>query len=367
MKKLKSFHHIYLAIFAFWMLSSCQERDEFQVENVGAPISLDLSAETLFLDQNFPENQALTLTWTAAAYSQPVEINYKIEASATEAFESPYLMSNVSDSQNFASYTVKEINTAAKNIGFAPNVEQTMYFRITAFLGSSYLYSVSNVTSLKVTPYRAKPIYTYTDLYMIGSAAVGNWDNNENNNTLLPLLKTSVSTKYTFTGLFKSGVDMGFKIIKNKGFWDVQYGKGASEGQLSTDGGSGNLTVPADGYYKLTIDTSALTYTLEPITNPTTTYTSVSIIGSVIGNWDIDTQLTKSSFDPHVWSASNVDMVAGSFKFRANNSWDVSWGTDSEFFGTAQLGGANIPVNSDWTYDVYFNDVTGAYTLIPND
>ena len=55
----------------------------------------------------------------------------------------------------------------------------------------------------------------------------------------------------------------------------------------------------------------------------------------------------------------------GEFKFRANNAWDVSWGTNAAFFGTAVQGGDNIPLGAEWTYDVYFNDATGAYTIIP--
>ncbi len=75
--------------------------------------------------------------------------------------------------------------------------------------------------------------------------------------------------------------------------------------------------------------------------------------------------MTQSTFDPHVWTAFSVSLNAGEFKFRANNAWDTSWGTNSEFFGTATINGANIPLSAEWTYDVYFNDATGDYTLIP--
>jgi hypothetical protein len=135
---------------------------------------------------------------------------------------------------------------------------------------------------------------------------------------------------------------------------------------LSTAGTSGDIPVPANGYYKLTVDTAALTYTFEPATAPTTaTYTSISIIGSVNGNWDTDTQLTQSLTDPHVWTAQNITLTSGEFKFRADNKWDVSWGTNSEFYGVATINGANIPLSAEWNYDVYFNDATGHYSVIP--
>lgn len=354
-------------IFAFLAvigLIACSDRELVTVENVGAPMVVDLSTQNLFLDQNFPGNPALTVTWSAAQYSVPVSVNYSIEISSKADFSAPFELSKVIESNRTIAFTVNQLNEAAKRIGLVPDVAQMMYFRVTSNLGGGDLPSVSNVTGLSITPYLASPTYDYADLFLIGNAAVGNWDNLATNNTLVPLLKTSTSTKFTHTGFFKSGNDTGFKMIKVKGSWDAQFGFG-SAGVLSTDGGSGNLTVPADGYYKLTVDTAALTYTLEPVANPTATYEKVSIIGTVNGDWNTDTQLTKSSFDPHLWTASSVSLKGGEFKFRANNAWDVSWGGDSEFFGTSTIGGGNIPLAAEWNYNVYFNDISGSYTLIP--
>ncbi len=354
-----------LALIMIFGLISCEDRDIITVENQSAPIVMDLSTENLYLDQNFPQNPALTVNWQPATFSVPVEVKYKVEISSTEAFADPYLLAQTSQSVTNVSFTNQEMNEAAKRIGLAPFESQKMYFRITSYLGENDMAQQSKITSINITPYLASPTYDYVDIYLIGNAVIGNWDNLATNNSLLPLLKTTTPGKYTYTGYFDSGTDIGFKMIKVKGSWDAQFGKGASDGLLSTDGGSGNLTVPSQGYYKLTVDINALTYSLEPTTTPTNTYSSVSIIGSVNGNWDTDTQLTQSTFNPHLWSKMGVSLNSGEFKFRANNSWDTSWGTNSEFFGTATVNGANIPLTAEWTYDVYFNDATGDYTLIP--
>lgn len=351
-----------LAVIMIFGLVSCEDRDIITIDNQAAPIVMDLSAENLFLDKNFPQNPTLTVSWDRATYTVPVEVKYHVEISSAASFTNPYLLAQTTQSVTNVSFTNKEMNEATKRIGLVPFKSQKMYFRVTSYLGEQVQKQQSNVTSINITPYLASPTYDFADLYLIGDATAGGWDNAATNGNLLPMLKTADPAKYTFTGLFKAG---GFKMIKVKGSWDAQFGLGAAAGQLSTDGGSGDIKVLTEGYYKLTVDTAALTYTFEPVTAPAMTYTSISIIGSVNGNWDTDTQLTQSSFDPHLWTKSGVSLTEGEFKFRANNSWDTSWGTNSEFFGTATINGANIPLTSEWTYDVYFNDATGAYTLIP--
>lgn len=360
--------NLLLAVTLVVGLSSCEDRDIITIETEAAPKVMDLSTSSVILDKNFPASQALTVTWDPAQMNVPVESKYNLEISKTPDFAEPVTLITKEQSQTTASFTTKELNEASKKIGLVPFKVQKMYFRVQGFLGAGSMPTYSEVTSLNITPYLASPTYEYQDLYLIGNATAGGWDNLADNGKLLPLLKTSSPSKYTFTGYFKakSGTDdAGFKMIKVKGSWDAQYGLGAKAGELSTDGGSGNISVPADGYYKLTVDTDALTYTLEPVTVPATTYTSISIIGSVNGDWNNDTQLKQSTFDPHVWSAQGVVLKAGEFKFRANNAWDVSWGTNAEYFGVASTTGANIPLSADWTYDVYLNDATGNYTIIP--
>ena len=355
--------HLFLTTATVLGLASCEDREIVTIENQAAPILMDLSTQNLFLDSNFPANPALTINWEAATLTVPVEVKYQVEISATEAFTNPHPLISTTQSQTNSSFTTLEMNNAAKKIGLVPDVAQKMYFRVASYLGSNMdLLTTSNVTALTITPYLARPTYNYTDLYLIGDATAGGWDNLITNGNLIPMLKTSTASKYEFTGLFKAG---GFKMIKVKGDWTAQFGLGAATGQLSTDGGSGDIKILTEGYYKLTVDTAGLTYTIVPVTNPGTTYANLSIIGTATNGTDL--QLTKSTFDVHLWTAKKVNLKTGVFKFRANNAWDVNWGTNSEYFGVGAAGGADIPLTADWTYDVYFNDVSGNYTLIPTE
>ncbi|MDN3693910.1 hypothetical protein QWZ06_17315 [Chryseobacterium tructae] len=136
-------------------------------------------------------------------------------------------------------------------------------------------------------------------------------------------------------------------------------------GTLDASGSSGNIPVETAGYYKLTIDINSLSYTLVAIPNPTKAYTIVSMIGTASGDWNTDVDLQKSTFDPHIWLKKKVALNAGDLKFRADHDWGTNWGAAQEFFGVAEINGGNIPVKEDFNYDVYFNDITGEFSLIP--
>ncbi|MFP3675115.1 hypothetical protein SB724_20075, partial [Bacillus sp. SIMBA_031] len=51
----------------------------------------------------------------------------------------------------------------------------------------------SNVLPLKVTPFINGPVYTYTDLFLIGDATAGAWDNVVANAKIYPLVKTNTA------------------------------------------------------------------------------------------------------------------------------------------------------------------------------
>ncbi len=344
---------------------SCEDRELVTIDSESAAVVMDLSANVLVLSETFPDNPALTVSWEPATFNIPVEVKYQVQISSTEDFAVAHNLGTTTESVRYLNFTHEDLNEAVKTIGLEPYVAQELYFRVKSYVGIDSLPSYSNVTNLTITPYLASPTYNFTDLYLIGSATAAAWDNLATNDNMYPLLKTSDNTVYTYTGFFKGGTDAGFKVVQTKGEWNPQYGLGSSAGVLSTDGGSGNIPVATDGYYTFTINTSSLTYTFVEATAPTTTYSSVSIIGSVRGNWDEDIQLTQSTFDQHVWYVMGVELNSGEFKFRANNNWDVSWGTNAEYYGTAAQGGANIPLSARWTYNVYFNDSTGNYSVIP--
>lgn len=321
-------------------------------------ITAPTSGEEFILSAENESENATTINWSDYA-SYGVDVTYTVELAATgsDTYQTVGTVTNA----NSIALTVQELNALILKTGAEVGVQGDFNIRVTASTTSTggTIEKTSEVVTIKVTPYESNVV-----LYLVGDATAAGWTNSADNASMFPLLNShSQSTQYTYTGYFAAG---GFKLIKTKGSWGEQYGKGDSDGTLSADGGSGNISVPSAGYYKFTADTSTLTYTLEAVTAPTSSYATVGIIGDATANgWDASTAMTQSTFDTHVWYLENVTLTDGSMKFRANNSWDVNWGSGDSDFGTATNGGDNIPVTAG-TYTIYFNDYSGAYTLVKN-
>lgn len=345
-----------IAFVGLWVISCTKDDDEAVItETTKSKISPDKT--TIVLDKNNPDNVALNVTWSKSTFDLPVVYTQQLQfaikgksfkdASTMEATNSPI------------AFTHKQLNNIALSLGAPTNAAAEIEVRLRTLVGAAPFYS--EVITLTITPYLLGPVYNYTDLYLIGDATSAGWTNTTANTNFLPLQKTATAGIYSYTGYFAQGA---FKMIKTPGSWDPQYGLG-SPGILDTSGGSGNIPVAAAGYYKLSINTTALTYTLVSVPAPSTTYTTISMIGTASGDWNTDLDLQKSTFDPHIWVKKNVAMNSGEFKFRANHDWATSWGVAEEFFGVAAVGGANIPLTTAFHYDVYFNDITGEYSVIP--
>lgn len=354
---MKHFFKIFTIAILGILVASCKDEDQ-AILNETAQSKISSDKSTIVLDKTHLDDAAVNFTWTKSTFDLAVASASKIEiglkgsnfkdSKSLDVVTSPYSMTN------------KQLNTLLLSLGAVPNEVNQIEVRVRTAVGTASFYS--NVMTLAVTPYILGPIYNYTDLYLIGDATAAAWDNTATNAKLYPLQKTATAGVYSYTGYFAAG---GFKLIQTPGSWDAQYGLGASAGALLAGGGSTNIPVATAGYYKLTVDINASKYTLVSISDPTTTYTTISMIGSASGDWSTDVDMEKSTFDPHIWVKKNVTLNSGEFKFRANHDWGTNWGVAKEFFGVTELNGGNIPVSETFKYDVYFNDITGEFSVIP--
>lgn len=129
------------------------------------------------------------------------------------------------------------------------------------------------------------------------------------------------SQKLTFNA--DKGVYMGFAHlngefkITSESNWDgTNYGDGG-DGQLSTDGGAGNLKVAEDGLYWLTVDLTTLSYTATKIT-------SLGAIGGMNG-WGGQEAMTPSA-DFLTWTGDVTFNAGDEWKFRMNDDWGINLG-----------------------------------------
>lgn len=164
-------------------------------------------------------------------------------------------------------------------------------------------------------------------LYMAGNA--NGWQQVD------PVSSPSFDGKYTGFMYLDGG---GFKFCTQQNWSGTNYGE-----NFSTDGGAGNMPLPdgySEGYYKVDVDLTSNSLSLTAIN-------TIGVIGDATADgWNSSTPLTFNKSE-RCWEG-DVTFTDGTFKFRANDGWDINWGGDMQ---NLSFGGDNIPVTAG-TYHV---------------
>jgi len=364
---------ITFAFIAILGLLSCDDREIITVDNTSNPIVMDLSTNNLFLDQNFPDNPAITISWKAAGYSVPTSVSYSIEVSKDEKFTTPSELGIVTESNRAVTYTVSQMNTAAQGIGLVANVPAKMYIRVKSYLGNKSLPSLSNVTSLMITPYKL----VYPDFYLVGAASYVGWTAS---NAQLLYKVDNKSTIYTY--LEK---DQNFRFLGQKDWNPINYSiddsgtDAANKYFKSTSsnivfGDHENMKFTGDtGIYKVVIDadknTKSLNATLSSI--PGFDIPQVYLVGNVAGNgWSAENAISMTKTGTGVFEYSTTLPADAEFKFLGQKSFgDLDWGNIQGAGNTGFLGpkgdNGNIKfVGDGGTYKITVNIKAGIYTVV---
>ncbi len=270
--------------------------------------------------------------------------------------------------------TVAAVGTAAHGTLTINTDGKVKYTPTTGYSGAdSFSYTVSDgngntatanvdVTVMAIMPYTATTPRPY---YIIGMAN-GAWSNSAAGLgvSIYPMsvitgnkYNTTGDGEFTFTGYFWAS--RGFKLIRDLGNWDEQWG--IKDGvYVHNDGGSTDIKVAADGYYTITLNSITNTMTMIPALVAPTQYTTIGLIGGFNG-WGGDVVMTAAeSTNNHIWYTTQTFTTDGSCKFRANGAWTTNWGGDSFPVG---MSGGDIPAKAG-TYTVLFNDIDGCFYFI---
>lgn len=365
MKKLNLFIIVLAGLFIF---TSCED-------NLGPELSSNPqeptftnapSGDAFVLTEADSLETALDLEWSRPGLGFRAAANYTVEmGEAGTDFADPLILAETTETSFIM--TVAELNSIVFGAGYEANSEVDFEIRVITEINDDVEEMVSSPFTISVTPYFIDTgLPEFMNLYLVGDATAAGWDNN-NNNMPMVRLPESEENNYSFTGLFSGGVE--FKLLETPGEWQPQWGNDggdlASNEDLGGDPPAFSI-VDGDGYYTLEVDIEARTFTLETYDESSAPdYTTIGLIGdSTPGGWDADTDMTQSSFDPHIWYLNDVELEFGVAKFRADDDWAVNWGSDTEFSGFGVQDGSDIPV-SPGTYNIWFNDLTGGYMFIP--
>ena len=351
-----------LLLVALITFSNCNDTtDIFTVAPTPiAPVLKELSINSITLDPINTMTPAITLNWDSAEYGQQTSVTYTIEFSNNDTFTTPVIVSSVTGS-NAVTFSMSELNNAVGNSGLNPFEWGTIYVRVIASLGMQNGVPVtSNPISFMAYPYYN---YVYSDYYLVGDATAPGWNNNNNNP---PLFRDANDDKFfSYTGYFGDGM---FKILETKGLWQPQWGTndsttidvnpgGGDDPERFPYAGSSNVT---PGFYTFTINYATTAFTFESFeVTGLSSPSALTIEGSATTS---NTALMPLSYDEHIWYVNGVRLTPGSFQFLVDSA---TWGADTSFSGVAVPGGGSIPVIVEDDYDVWFNDLTGQYILIP--
>ncbi len=358
-------------------------------------------------------SSSIELSWSQPQFTEPnapVTAVYEVQLSSSGSFTTAYDAN--ADDNSAADYFVLDetysscdVEVSAENIATALQqlnlwTEDNAVFtdgmdlsiRVRAFVqNASYeeLASiVSNTVTIDALPYYVELTAADPDIWYLigGDIADGAWG------SAMPTSSFPMQTvadyeydaktgygKITWTGYLAGN---GFKIKHTLDSWDEQIGQGSSQGTyVKNNGGSGNIVVPAAGYYTITLDTEVLdgiedegdcgsALTIEAYSETPTVFTSMSISGD-FNSWS-DTEMSPvSTVDGvvnHDWYiVQELDGTQG-IKIKETGSWDYNSGAASDDLNTELVGygtnnGANI-YPAAGTYLIIYNDITRYYRFI---
>ena len=175
------------------------------------------------------------------------------------------------------------------------------------------------------SPIPPKNNRSYPVLYVPGSYQNPTWDPT---NAITVVASVASDGKYEGYLELPAGAEFKFCPAPN---WNHSWG--GANGILDPNGA--NITVADAGYYKINVDTVALTYTL--------VNTTWAVIGDATpGAWSTDSPM---SYNPAtgLWTVV-LDLTAGGLKFRANGAWDINYGDKLPADGILEAGGDNIVI-----------------------
>lgn len=348
---------------------------------VSPPKIVELSADKIYLDGNFPKNPVLTVVWDAAKYSAPTEVKYVLEASSDASFKTFSNLTTLDKSVRFATFTNEQMNAAAANIGLEPNVEGEMYLRVTSYLGSNALSSTSEITSIKITPYKL----SFPDFYIVGEASYVGWNAGSSQ-----IFYKKENMSYIYTFLDK---DKNFRFLGQQDWSPVNYSidaAGIKDAYKYFKQVSSNIEKAADdtagenmkftgtsGIYKISIDATtgvqSLSASASPI--PGFDFPELFIVGNVGGNgWSAENAIAMTKTGTGVFEYTTTLAADTEFKFIGQKSWgDLEWGnilSDNAGYSTF-LGpkgdNSNIKFNGEGgTYTITVNIKAGTYKIVKN-
>ncbi len=299
-----------------FLLVSCQKEDEKITlnEQTAIPVA-SLSTQTIILDKEKQNQDALTVTWEEPKYNFDAanpEYSIMIDIKGNNFSKAKEIALGTIDSVKTKKFTKTfnhaELNSIMTDLKLKVNVPADLDLKIVASLSPQYK-SSSQTLQLKATPYEGK-LNLSSNWGLVGSATTNGWNGPDMKMYKVPgetdLLVAYVTLK---EGQFK---------FRTNNDWAVNLG---GKPALLSAGGD-NIDVKT-GNYKITLSPVAKKYTIENF--------SLALVGSATsGGWPSDASIDGDvmKYDPtqDLFTVILNVKEKGEFKIRANNNWTLNFG-----------------------------------------
>ncbi len=321
--------------------------------NPSAPALADVSITAQFTMAN--TDSLIRFSWSAPDFGFSASVDYVVEVSPKSDFSSN-VAQLIKTQKLTGTAKVGDVNALLLSWNNPIGTAATFYYRVSATLDGTTLPAVySSVKSKSITPFDA--VINWPMIYAPGSYQ--GWTPGADNGKLF-----SYGYNNTYEGIIrlKNGADatIQFKITSAPDWNHTNWG-----GTLTQSGNnySGTLDPSGGNYevlpacYQIKVDVSALTISL-------TKTDDWGLIGdATAGGWNTSTPMFYNG-QRKMWEIT-TDLTAGTFKFRANDAWDLNYGSNAND-GTLQGNGSNIPIAAAGNYTIRFDPVAKTYTVKKN-
>jgi len=354
--------HLNKIFFLFLVLiigiSSCKKSGTLITATNGTQPGLTASAATLSYTEADSANTAITFTYTPSDFGYSAAVNYDIQFSYNDSNFSK--ITDQSLTGNSVSYTVKDFNTILLGSKYSAGVQDTVYVRVKSQVATSTLIQYSDTLGIVVTPYMAKRVITYPFLYVPGGYQGWDFAHDDGSQPAIIAKLYSPQSNSTYSGYVNitdtSTASQGaqFKLAPAYS-WNYTFGE-VTATTFSSSGGNFTLSkTQGPGYYLLTADTTAKTWSIS--------LRNWGIVGDAANGWTPSTDNINFDFD-------NTDQVlvktlylkAGGIKFLANAdpNFTVQYGSDGSAINaiTGDVGlssnssSGNINITEAGTYKI---------------
>ena len=392
---------ILMAAAGLLVFTSCKD-DNDSNPTITTPTSFVLNQPSINGVIDLEKSQTVTLTWSQPTpytdFNAPVVPTYTIQVSPTGNFNQAF-DANAEDNTGADFFNIDETYSNGKNVELNTQAmnrsleelcgwteattpaTQDVSIRVRSAVRDAsfneYGVVYSNVITLSTIPYyiELKPADPALWWLIGADIADGSWGG-DMGKCVIPMQTMDGAEYDSKTG---DGEIQWIGYLGGSGFklrgalddgWATQWGQGDAFGSYKkNDGGSGNITVPAPGLYKVTLNTKSDDLTVEAYDGSAPVFSGMAISGSFNGWGDTPMNPCSTGWENHDWYLSYTFAAGDEVKIKQADSWDynkggafVNYSQGMYVYGVGN--GPNMVMAEAGTYMIFFNDITGYIRFI---